>query len=104
LRNKDIKEKMLKIRRVKDVIGLKVFTDGGDYFGEIEEVNLAENKIDGWRIKIARDSSIATFLGGARGLIVPHQFVKAIGDVVVVSKAAIPSKESASEEETAAEA
>jgi sporulation protein YlmC with PRC-barrel domain len=94
---------MLKIRKVQDVLGLKVFTDGGDYFGEIEEVNLAENKIDGWRVRIARDSNIASFLGGARGLIIPHQFVKAIGDVVVVSKAAIPSKEAA-EEETPAEA
>jgi sporulation protein YlmC with PRC-barrel domain len=43
-------------------------------------------------------------LGGARGLIVPHQFVKAVGDVVVISKAAIPSKEAAGEEETPAEA
>ena len=95
---------MLKIRKVRDMMGLKVFTDGGDYFGEIEEANLAENKIDSWRIKIARDSNIATFLGGARGLIVPHQFVKAVGDVVVISKAAIPSKEAASEEETSAAA
>jgi len=93
---------MLKIRKVKDMVGLKVFTDGGDYFGEIEEANLAENKIDSWRIKIARDSSVATFLGGARGLIVPHQFVKSVGDVVIISKAAIPSKEAA-EEETPAE-
>ena len=88
---------MLKIRKVKDMIGLKVFTDGGDYFGEIEEANLAENKIDSWRIKIARDSNVATYLGGARGIIVPHQLVKAVGDVVVISKAAIPSKEAAEE-------
>ena len=86
------------------MIGMKVFTDGGDYFGEIEEANLAENKIDSWRIKIARDSNVATFLGGARGIIVPHQFVKAVGDVVVISKAAIPSKEAAEEEQTPAEA
>ena len=94
---------MLKIKNVRDVLGLKVFTDGGDFFGEIEEVNLADNKVDGWRIKVSRESNLAAFLGGARGLIVPHQFVKAIGDVVVVSKAAIPAKDMA-EEETPAEA
>lgn len=89
---------MLKIRKVSEIVGMKVFTDAGDYFGEIEEANLVENKIDGWRIKIAKDSSLAPFLGGARGLIVPHQFVKAIGDVVVVSKSAVPSKEETAEE------
>lgn len=95
---------MLKIRKVSEIVGMKVFTDNGDYFGEIEEANLVENKIDGWRIKIARDSSLAPFLGGARGLIVPHQFVKAIGDVIVVSKSAVPSKEEASEEPSEEEA
>ena len=89
---------MLKIRKISDIVGMKVFTDGGDYFGEVEEANLIENKVDGWRIKIARDSTLAPYLGGARGLIVPHQFVKAIGDVVVVSKSAVPMKEEASED------
>ena len=42
---------MLKIRRLKGTIGAKVFTDAGDYFGEIEEVNLMNNKVDGWRFK-----------------------------------------------------
>ncbi|MFH0831322.1 MAG: PRC-barrel domain-containing protein [archaeon] len=89
---------MLKIRKVSEIVGMKVFTDAGDYFGEIEEANLVENKIDGWRIRIAKDSSLAPFLGGARGLIVPHQFVKAVGDVIVVSKSAVPSKEEAADE------
>lgn len=88
---------MLKVRKLKGVIGSKVFTDSGDYFGEIEEANLVENKVDGWRIKVARDSSLVGFLGGAKGLIVPHQFVKAIGDIVIVNKSAVPSKEEESE-------
>ena len=74
---------MLKIKKISEVLGKRVFTDAGDFFGEIEEVNLQENKIDGWRIKVA--SSAGSMLGGARGVIVPHQFVKAIGDVVVIS-------------------
>ena len=31
-----------------------------------------------------------SLLGGARGIIVPHQFIKAIGDIIIVSKNAIP--------------
>lgn len=82
---------MLKIKKVSEVIGKRVFTDSGDFFGEVEEVNLVENKIDGWRMKVA--GSAANFLGGARGVIVPHQFVKAIGDVVVINRSSIPSRE-----------
>ena len=32
-------------------------------------------------------------LGGARGVVVPHQFVKAIGDVVVITRASLPGKD-----------
>ncbi len=84
---------MLKIKRVSEVIGKKVFTDTGDFFGVAEEVNLAENKIDGWRIKV--DGSVGYVLGGAKGVIIPHQFIKAIGDVVVVSRSALPVREDA---------
>lgn len=89
---------MLRIRKVSEMVGMRVFTDGGDYFGEIEEANLIENKVESWRIKLSRTSTLSPYLGGARGLIVPHQYVKAIGDVIVVSKAALPSKEEATEE------
>lgn len=89
---------MLKIKKITSVIGKKVYTDTGDYFGEIEEANLAENKIDGWRIRII--SSMGNFLGGARGVIIPHQFVRSMGDVVIISRASLPLEES---EETVGE-
>jgi len=82
---------MLKIKKITDVIGKKVYTDTGDFFGEVEESNLIENKVDSWRIRIA--SSMGNFLGGARGVIIPHQFVKAVGDVVVISRASLPLDE-----------
>ncbi len=82
---------MLKIKKISEVIGKRVYTDSGDFFGEVEEVNLVENKIDSWRIKVA--GSLGSFLGGARGVVIPHQFVKAIGDVFVVSKASLPIQE-----------
>ena len=77
---------MLKIKKITEVIGKKVYTDTGDFFGEIEESNLIENKVEGWRIRVA--SSMGNFLGGARGVIIPHQFVKAISDVFIINKAA----------------
>ncbi|MDP2946630.1 MAG: PRC-barrel domain-containing protein, partial [Nanoarchaeota archaeon] len=71
--------------------GKKVYTDTGDFFGEVEESNLIENKVDSWRIRIA--SSMGNFLGGARGVIIPHQFVKAVGDILIVSRASLPLEE-----------
>jgi len=92
----------IKIKKISEVIGKRVYTDAGDFFGEIEEVNLVENKVDSWRIKVS--GGVGSFLGGARGVVIPHQFVKAVGDVCIVSKASLPIQEEemmaeASEEE-----
>jgi len=83
---------MLRIKRMSDVVGRRVYTDSGDLFGVIEEINLVDNKIDGWRIVVARDSGMLQILGGARGIIVPHQFIKAIGDIIIINKNAIPTQ------------
>ena len=82
---------MLKLKKITDVIGKRVYTDTGDFFGEVEDSNLIENKVDGWIIRIS--NSMGNFLGGARGVIIPHQFVKAVGDIVVVSRASLPLEE-----------
>ena len=87
---------MLRIKKMSEILGKRVFTDSGDLFGMIEEVNLVDNKIDGWRIVVARESGMMQVLGGARGIIVPHQFIKAIGDILIINKNAVPV---ASEEE-----
>jgi len=81
---------MLKIKRLSEVIGMKVYTDSGDLFGVAEEINLVDNKIDGWRIVVARESGMIQALGGARGIVVPHQFIKAIGNIVIINRNAIP--------------
>ena len=81
---------MLRIKRLSEVVGRKVYTDAGDLFGVVEEVNVVENKIDGWRIVVARESGMMEVLGGARGIIVPHQFIKAIGDILIINRNAVP--------------
>ena len=82
---------MLRIKRLSDIVGKNVYTSEGDFFGQIEEVNLVDNKIEGWKIRVG--SGFMSLLGGARGVIIPHQFVKAIGDVVVVNKTSLPIRE-----------
>jgi len=82
----------MRVRKISEVIGSKVFTDNGEFFGEIEEANLADNRIDGWRIRVGR--GLNSFIGGARGVIIPHNFVRAISDVFIITKSALPSNES----------
>ena len=86
----------MRVKKITEVLGSKVFTDLGDYFGEVEEANLHENKIDGWRIKVG--GSITSLIGGAKGVIIPHQFVKAISDVFIINRAALPNPDSSLEE------
>lgn len=86
----------MRIKKITDVIGAKVYTDSGDFFGEIEEANLNENKIDGWRIRVG--GSIISLIGGARGVIIPHQFVRAISDIFIINKTALPSPDADVEE------
>lgn len=84
---------MIKLRRISDVIGLPVYTDAGEFIGEVEELTILDNKIDSWKIGVSKSSSLASQLGGAKGIIVPHKFVRAVGDIVIISKSIAPHAE-----------
>jgi sporulation protein YlmC with PRC-barrel domain len=82
---------MLKMKRISETYEMKVFTDSGDYFGDVEESILTQNKVFGWRVRATKNSFLNKVLGSAKGVIVPHQLVKSIGDIMIISKAAVPS-------------
>ncbi|MEM4703131.1 MAG: hypothetical protein QXP53_01465 [Candidatus Pacearchaeota archaeon] len=84
---------MLRILKISEVVGMKVFTDGGDFVGVIEEANLLGNRLESWRVRVARESNIVPYLSGARGLIIPQQYIKAFGEVVIISRSAVPTRE-----------
>ena len=90
---------MLKMKKVTHTYDLRVFTDGGDYFGDVEDSIIYGNKVQGWKIKATKNSFLTKVLGNAKGVIVPHQLVRAIGNIMLISKTAIPT----SGEEEAAE-
>ncbi len=82
---------MLKMKRLKETYDMRVFTDNGDYFGDVEESILMQTKIFGWRVRATKNSFLSKVLGSAKGVIVPHQLVKSIGDIMIISKAAVPN-------------
>lgn len=89
---------MLKVKKISSVYDMKVFTDAGEYFGDVEEALITMNKVFGWRVRATKNSTLSKVLGGAKGVIVPHQLVKAIGDVVIISKEAMPLSEDRTED------
>jgi len=88
---------MLKMKKISETYDMKVFTDNGEYFGDVEESILTSNKVFGWRVRATKNSFLNKVLGSAKGVIVPHQLVKSIGDILIISKAAVPSYEGSEE-------
>ena len=82
---------MLKMKRLSETFDMRVYTDTGDYFGDIEESILTATKVFGWKVKATKGSFLNKVLGSAKGVIVPHQLVKAVGDILIISKTAVPS-------------
>ncbi len=82
---------MLKMKKLTETYDMKVFTDSGDYFGDIEEAMLTSTKVYGWRVRATKNSFLSKVLGSAKGVVVPHQLVKAVGDIMVISKTAVPA-------------
>ena len=88
------------MKNVSETYDMRVFTDSGDYFGNIEEVVLSKTKIIGWRVRASKNSFLSKILGSAKGVVVPHQLVKSVGDIMIISQTAVPSgsKDSSVEE------
>lgn len=91
---------MLKTRKITDVFGMRVFTDEGYFYGEVEETIFQSNRVYGWRVRATKNSQLSRVLSGAKGATVPHQLVKSIGDIMIISRSALPAEEEAPQEET----
>ncbi len=81
----------MKLREISSCFDMKVFTDQGNFFGEVEEAIITHTKVHGWRVRSAKNSYLSKVLGSAKGVIVPHQYVKAIGDVMLISEVSLPT-------------
>lgn len=75
---------MARFKRISDVYEMKVFTDSGYFFGEIEEALIEENRIKSWKIKAVPGSLLSSKVKDAKGVIIPQKFFKAFGDIILV--------------------
>ncbi len=83
---------MLDMKQITDTYNMKVFTDEGDYFGTIDEAVVTHTKVFGWKVKADKNSFLSNVLGSAKGVVVPHDLVKSMGDIMIISKAAVPDE------------
>ena len=87
---------MARFKRMTDVYEMKVFTDTGYFFGEIEEALIEDNRIKSWKIRAVPGSLLSTKVKDAKGVIIPQKFFKAFGDIIIIQDVDFGS--SASEE------
>ena len=90
---------MARFKKISDVYEMKVFTDSGYFFGEVEEALIQDNKINSWRIKAVAGSMLSNKVRDAKGVIVPQKFFKAFGDIIVIQDIDIGSSVKDEEED-----
>lgn len=90
---------MARFKRISDVYEMKVFTDSGYFFGEIEEALIEENKIKNWKIKAVAGSLLANKVKDAKGVVIPHKFFKAFGDIIIIQEVDLGGNSAEGEEE-----
>lgn len=84
----------LKLKRITSTYGLRVYTDSGSYFGDVDEAIIQDNRVVGWRVKAGSSSNLSKMIKGARGAIIQHNLVRAIDDIVIISNiVSSPSEE-----------
>jgi len=66
---------------LKGLIKKKVYCEGGNRIGKVEEVLLGENKIDSLKIKLNKKQKFKI-----RGIIVKYREVKSVGHIVIVDE------------------
>ena len=89
----------LKLKKITNTYGLKVYTDSGSYFCDVDEAIIQDNRVVGWRVKAGAASNLSKMIKGAKGAIIQHNLVRAIDDIVIISNIVT----SPSEEETPAQ-
>jgi len=75
------KSKKYPKNNITGLINKKVYTDSGDYVGEIKDIILGENRIDSLKIQIDKKYKFK-----ARGIVIDYKQVKSVSEIVIIDK------------------
>jgi sporulation protein YlmC with PRC-barrel domain len=84
-------------RTMAEIQGRDIFTDKGAYCGKIADVefDLQKFRLRAVVVDAAKGSFLANIVGGRRGVIVPYQMIKAVGDIVIIKHISAAAAEEA---------
>ncbi len=79
-------------QEITSLVGREVYSTKGVFVGEVEDVRLdieaprlADRKVTGLALREVSEDLFDGVVGNERGVVIPYQWVRAVGDVVLIS-------------------
>lgn len=74
-------------QEITSLVGREVYSNNGVFVGEIEDVRLDMNSemVTGLALGELNDELFGNHVDGARGVMIPYRWVRAVGDVVLIN-------------------
>ena len=90
-------------QEITSLVGREVYSKNGIFVGQIEDLrlNLDGEMVTGLALTSLNDDLFAGRAAGARGVIIPYRWVRAVGDVVLVNDVVERMKSEEAEESAA---
>ncbi len=72
---------------ITTLVGREVYSNNGVFVGEVEDIrlNLDAETVTGLALTELNNELFADRANGARGVVVPYRWVRAVGDVILVN-------------------
>lgn len=89
-------------QEITTLVGREVYSNNGVFVGEVEDIrlDLDTQTVTGLALHQLNDELFGERVAGARGVIVPYRWVRAVGDVILVNDIVERLSESSEEEAT----
>ncbi|MFC7045630.1 PRC-barrel domain-containing protein [Halobacteriaceae archaeon GCM10025711] len=87
-------------QEITSLVGREVYSNNGVFVGEVEDVrlNLDTEVVNGLALTDLNPELFENRVSGARGVLIPYRWVRAVGDVVLINDIVERLKESGEEE------
>lgn len=87
-------------QEITSLVGREVYSKNGVFVGQVEDLrlDLDTESVTGLALASLNDDLFAGRASGARGVIIPYRWVRAVGDVIIVNDVIERMKSADSEE------
>lgn len=75
-------------QEITTLVGREVYSNSGVFVGEVEDIRLDMDQevVTGLALGEVNDELFGARISGARGVILPYRWVRAVGDVILVNE------------------